>query len=55
MQKRTLDKIRIYDFDATRWKAALLEEIDADQLPVHYGGTLTDPDGNTMCASKVGS
>jgi hypothetical protein len=35
------------------WQAALLQEIDADQLPLFYGGTLTDPDGNGKCPSKV--
>lgn len=49
----TLAKIRIFSHDTKAWKAALLDEIDADQLPVHYGGTMTDPDGNPMCLSKV--
>lgn len=35
------------------WKNALLKEIDANQLPVHYGGTITDHDGNPMCLTKV--
>ncbi len=35
------------------WKAQLLEDIDADQLPVHWGGTATDPDGDEYCRSKV--
>jgi hypothetical protein len=39
--------------NADEWKAALLSEIDADQLPVYYGGTQTDPDGNPMCVTKV--
>jgi len=36
------------------WKSALLEVIDADQLPVHWGGTATDDDGDTYCRSQVG-
>jgi len=31
----------------------LLEEIDADQLPVHWGGTATDADGDPCCKSQV--
>lgn len=49
----TLDKLKIFGNDPKTWKAALLEEIDASQLPVHYGGSMTDPDGNPMCLSKV--
>lgn len=49
----TLNKIRVFGQEPDKWKAALLEEINADQLPVHYGGTLTDPDGNPCCLTKV--
>ena len=35
------------------WKSAVLQKIDADQLPVHWGGTQTDPDGDIYCRSKV--
>ncbi len=35
------------------WKQKLLEDIDADQLPVKWGGTATDPDGDDHCKSKV--
>jgi len=38
---------------AEHWKAALLEVIDADQLPVHWGGTATDADGDPYCISQV--
>ena len=49
----TLDKINVFGFDKNEWSAALLKDIDADQLPMHYGGTITDPDGNPKCPSKV--
>ncbi len=49
----TNDKISVYGFDKAEWAAALLHEIDADQLPAFYGGTMTDPDGNEKCPSKV--
>ena len=35
------------------WKKEILNHIDADQLPVHWGGTRTDPDGDVKCKSKV--
>lgn len=35
------------------WKQELLKHIDPDQLPVHWGGTATDPDGDPYCRSKV--
>lgn len=31
----------------------MLEIIDADQLPVHWGGTATDADGDPYCRSQV--
>lgn len=49
----TASKFRFYGCDRDQWKAALLTEIDADQLPIHYGGTLADPDGNPMYLTKV--
>jgi hypothetical protein len=39
--------------DPGEWKTALSKEIDDDQLPVHYGGKLADPDGNPMYLTKV--
>ncbi|XP_045145537.1 SEC14-like protein 4 isoform X2 [Echinops telfairi] len=35
------------------WKQELLKYISADQLPVEFGGTLTDPDGNPKCLTKI--
>lgn len=49
----TLNKIKIFGTDQNEWKAALLEEIDADQLPVIYGGTMTGPDGDPRCLHLV--
>lgn len=42
LHQMTLDKINIFGFDQKEWSAALLKEIDAEQLPAQYGGTLTD-------------
>ncbi|KAI9561273.1 hypothetical protein GHT06_012229 [Daphnia sinensis] len=46
-------KIKLFGSNQSEWLPALLEEIDADQLPAHYGGTMTDPDGDPKCPSKV--
>lgn len=35
------------------WKEVLLKYVSPDQLPVEYGGTMTDPDGNPKCKSKI--
>jgi len=53
LSQATIDKFHIYGTDEKEWRAALLEYIDADQLPVYYGGTMTDPDGDPKCSSRV--
>lgn len=35
------------------WQEVLLKHIDAEELPVIYGGKLTDPDGDPRCRTKV--
>lgn len=47
----TLKKIRI--FGHSGWKEELLKDIDPSQLPQHWGGTKTDPDGDPKCPSEV--
>ncbi|RXG55076.1 SEC14-like protein 2, partial [Armadillidium vulgare] len=47
----TLKRFKFYGKNG--WKEDILKEIDSDQLPVHWGGTMTDPDGNTKCPSKI--
>lgn len=49
----TQEKIRLFGENPDSWKAALLHEIDPEELPVFYGGKQTDPDGNPMCLTKV--
>ena len=48
----TLKKVQI--FGRTGWKEALLNDIDPEVLPKHWGGTRVDPDGDEMCSSVVG-
>uniref|UniRef100_U3J4P4 SEC14 like lipid binding 2 n=1 Tax=Anas platyrhynchos platyrhynchos TaxID=8840 RepID=U3J4P4_ANAPP len=35
------------------WKEVLQKYIDPAEIPVEYGGTLTDPDGDPKCPSKI--
>ncbi|XP_052591826.1 SEC14-like protein 4 [Peromyscus californicus insignis] len=35
------------------WKQDLLKFMSPDQLPVEFGGTMTDPDGNPKCLTKI--
>ncbi|XP_069475412.1 SEC14-like protein 2 [Ambystoma mexicanum] len=35
------------------WKEALVKYIAPENLPVYYGGSLTDPDGDAKCKSKI--
>ncbi|XP_041079631.1 SEC14-like protein 2 [Polyodon spathula] len=35
------------------WQESLLQYIEPDQLPVCYGGTLTDPDGDPRCKTWI--
>lgn len=35
------------------WKEVLQKHVAPEQLPVVYGGTMTDPDGNPYCKSVV--
>ena len=53
MNEYTISKIQIYKADPVKWKAAILQVIPQDQLPVHFGGTLMDSDDNPKLTSKV--
>ncbi|KAJ6659068.1 hypothetical protein lerEdw1_019371 [Lerista edwardsae] len=50
LSEDTRKKIVILGAD---WKEELLKHIDPSELPVEYGGTLTDPDGDPKCKSKL--
>ncbi|XP_020282345.1 SEC14-like protein 2 isoform X2 [Pseudomyrmex gracilis] len=53
LNEYTLSKIQIYKSDPAKWKKAILQTIPRNQLPVHFGGTLCDPDGNPRYTSKI--
>lgn len=49
LHERTKNKIQVFSHDQKAWKAALLTDINPEELPASYGGTKTDPDGNPNC------
>lgn len=53
LDEYTLSKINIFKNDRKKWTAAILERIDASQLPQYYGGDMTDADGNPKCVEKI--
>jgi CRAL/TRIO domain len=53
LHENTVKKIQIFSSNSRKWKAALLDNIGPEQLPVHYGGTQMGPDGDTKCIHKV--
>ncbi|XP_065119525.1 SEC14-like protein 2 [Paramisgurnus dabryanus] len=50
LREETRQKIIIL---GANWKEVLRNYIDADQLPVAYGGSRTDPDGNPYCKTML--
>ncbi|XP_063926062.1 SEC14-like protein 3 [Zophobas morio] len=53
LNEYTLGKMQIFKNDPKKWKKVLLENIEAENLPEHYGGTLKDADGNPHYTTKV--
>nr|CAD7603047.1 unnamed protein product [Timema genevievae] len=53
LNEYTLNKIKIFKNDPRKYQPLLLQIIDDNQLPKHYGGTMTDPDGDPTCPSKI--
>lgn len=53
MNEYTISKIQIYKGDPDRWIPEILKVVSKDQLPVHFGGTLTDPDGDERLTTKI--
>uniref|UniRef100_A0A8D2B556 SEC14 like lipid binding 6 n=1 Tax=Sciurus vulgaris TaxID=55149 RepID=A0A8D2B556_SCIVU len=50
MNEETRRKVMIL---GDNWKQELTKFISPDQLPVEFGGTMTDPDGNPKCLTKI--
>ncbi|XP_059057009.1 SEC14-like protein 2 [Achroia grisella] len=53
MHENTISKIKIYSSDTKKWQAQVLTLIDKEQLPVHYGGTMVDDNGDPRCSLIV--
>lgn len=43
----------IFYSPAANWKEVLQKYVAPDQLPIIYGGTMTDPNGNPYCKTMV--
>jgi hypothetical protein len=52
-----LDSLRLSNYFLNyflgNYQECLKKYIDDEHLPMCYGGTLTDPDGNPRCITKV--
>ncbi|XP_014467504.1 PREDICTED: SEC14-like protein 2 [Dinoponera quadriceps] len=53
MNEYTISKINIYKADPRKWQEAIFKSISKNQLPAHFGGTLTDSDGNPKFTTKI--
>nr|XP_019961578.1 PREDICTED: SEC14-like protein 2 [Paralichthys olivaceus] len=50
LSENTRHKINIL---GANWQEVLLKYIDAEELPMIYGGKLTDPDGDPRCRTRI--
>lgn len=48
-----IHQILLIFWSAGNWQEVLRAHIEPDQLPVAYGGNLTDPDGDSRCRTMV--
>ncbi|XP_076228172.1 SEC14-like protein 2 isoform X2 [Nomia melanderi] len=53
MNEYTLSKIQIYKAEPSKWQAAIFSNVERDQVPAFFGGTLKDPDGNPKLGTKI--
>lgn len=53
LHERTKNKINIFSHEPSAWKQAILADVNPEELPASYGGTMTDPDGNPNCITIV--
>lgn len=53
LDEYTISKIFLFKSDSKKWLPKILELVDESQLPKCFGGTMTDPDGNPKCITKV--
>lgn len=53
MNKGTINKLHILGHEKDEWMPALLKEIDADQLPLCYGGTSSSSHWTRMLQNVI--
>ncbi|KAK4004693.1 hypothetical protein OUZ56_006421 [Daphnia magna] len=53
LAQNDVPKIKIFGSNKKEWMSALLEEIESDQFPSYYGGSMTDPGGDPKCPSTL--
>ncbi|XP_072943763.1 SEC14-like protein 2 [Epargyreus clarus] len=53
MHEYTISKIRIYGTDPKKWQPHVLAIVDKEQLPLHYGGSMVDENGDPRCSLIV--
>lgn len=53
LDEYTISKIFLFNSGSKKWLPKLLEHVDPSQLPMQFGGTMTDPDGNPKCLTKL--
>ncbi|XP_071480707.1 SEC14-like protein 2 [Diadema antillarum] len=50
LREDTRKKIHVL---GSNWKEVIMKQIDPDQLPAYWGGSMTDPDGDSKCPSII--
>ncbi|XP_038215832.1 SEC14-like protein 2 [Zerene cesonia] len=53
MHEYTISKIRIFGTDPKKYQPQILALIDKEFLPVHYGGTMVDENGDPKCSALI--
>lgn len=53
LDEYTISKIMLFNSSSKKWLPKILEHVDPSQLPKQFGGTMTDPDGNPKCLTKI--
>lgn len=49
----TIGSVKIMNSDRNKWQAAILEIVNTEILPKHYGGDLVDSNDDPRCPEKI--
>lgn len=55
LSPETIGSVKIMNSDRKKWEKAVLEIVDEELLPQHFGGKLVDENGDPKCAQMVSS